>query len=151
MRDYLKIKAFQHADDLALRVYGLTRKFPREELYGLTAQLRRAVVSAPANIAEGASRQHRRDYLHFLYIARGSMVEAGYLLYLATRLGYATPKEFEEIDRLREEAAKTLFGLMSSVEKELSGVPTSLATVAWAVVVLGHVASAIWVPAVCSL
>ena len=72
MRDYKNIKAFQLADNLAVEVYKVTKKFPREETYGLVSQLRRAAVSVPANIAEGASRQHLKDYANFLYIARGS-------------------------------------------------------------------------------
>ncbi len=80
-RDFKNIKAWQYADDLAVSVYSKTKSFPREELYGITSQLRRAVVSVPTNIAEGASREHKREYLHFLYIARGSIAETEYLLY----------------------------------------------------------------------
>ena len=67
MRDYKKIKAWQLADDLTVAIYERTRSFPREELYGLTSQLRRASYSVPANVVEGASRESKRDYLHFLY------------------------------------------------------------------------------------
>jgi len=73
-RDFKNIKAWQYADDLAVLVYDKTKSFPREEVYGITSQLRRASVSIPANIAEGASREHKREYLNFLYIARGSIV-----------------------------------------------------------------------------
>ena len=118
MRDYKNIKAYQFADDLVIEVYKVTKDFPREELYGLTSQLRRAAVSIPTNIDEGASRQHKRDYLHFLYIARGSSSETEYLLHLSNRLGYLSDKKFNEIENLKQETAKTLFGLMSSVEKE---------------------------------
>jgi hypothetical protein len=68
MRDYMKIEAWRLADDLAVRVYEITRSFPKVERYGLTSQLRRASYSVPANIAEGSSRESKRDYLHFLYI-----------------------------------------------------------------------------------
>ena len=78
MRDYTKIEAWKLADDLTVAVYERTRAFPREEIYGLTAQLRRASYSVPANIVEGASRESKRDYLHFLYIARGSLSETQY-------------------------------------------------------------------------
>lgn len=70
MRDYTKIEAWRKADDLVIAVYELTLKFPKEELYGLTAQLRRAAYSVPANIAEGSARESKRDYLHFLYCSR---------------------------------------------------------------------------------
>ena len=118
MRDFKNIKAFQYSDDLVVMIYEATKDFPREELYGLTSQLRRAAVSVATNIAEGASRQHKRDYLNFLYTARGSLAETEYLLHLAERLGYLTHEKFEEIDNLRRVTAKTLFGLIESVDKE---------------------------------
>jgi len=71
MRDFKNIKAWQYADDFAAIVYSKTKSFPKEELYGLTSQLRRAAISVPSNIAEGASREHKREYLHFLYVSRG--------------------------------------------------------------------------------
>src|SRR5438045_9157048 len=69
MRDYTKIEAWKLADDLTVAVYECTRSFPKEEVYGLTSQLRRASYSVPANIVEGSSRESKKDYLHFLYIA----------------------------------------------------------------------------------
>jgi four helix bundle protein len=118
MRDYKNIKAYRFADDLAVEIYKVTRNFPKEEVYGLISQIRRAAVSIAANIAEGASRQHKRDYLHFLYISRGSIAETEYLLHLSNRLDYLANNEFNTIDVLRQETAKTLFGLIGSVEKE---------------------------------
>ena len=118
MRDYKKIKAFQLGDTMVLKVYKLTKTFPNEEKFGLTSQLRRAVLSVPTNIVEGANRQHKKEYLQFLYISHGSLSEAEYLLHLAHKLNYITDKDFEEIDRLREETAMTLYGLIKSVQNE---------------------------------
>ena len=70
MRDYTKIRAWQMSDDLTVAVYQATRCFPDEERYALTNQIRRAAYSVPANIVEGSSRDSKKDYLHFLYIAR---------------------------------------------------------------------------------
>ena len=123
MRDYKNIKAFQYGDDLVIKVYQLTKSFPKEEIYGITSQLRRAATSVATNIAEGASRQHKRDYLHFLYISRASLSEAGYLLHLSQRLGYVTKDEFEKIQVLKEETARTLHGLITAVERETSQTP----------------------------
>lgn len=120
MRNYKNIKAFQLADDLVMEIYKVTKHFPKEELYGLTSQLRRAVVSVPANIAEGASRKHKKDYMHFLYIARASLAEVEYLLHLANRLNYLGKESFLIIERKREETSKTLFGLINAVEKEIN-------------------------------
>jgi four helix bundle protein len=118
MRDYKKIRAFQYADRFVLAVYESTRAFPKEELFGLTSQIRRSAVSIAANIAEGASRQHQKDYLNFLYIARGSAAEAEYLLSLASRFSYIEPKRYAELDSLVKETSKILCGLIHAVNKE---------------------------------
>ena len=88
MRDYTRIEAWKLADDLTVKIYERTGSFPREELYGLTSQIRRSAFSVPANIAEGSSRETKRDYLHFLYIARGSLSESQYFIHLAGRLRF---------------------------------------------------------------
>ncbi len=88
MRDYTKIEAWKLADDLTVAIYTQTHGFPRDELYGLTSQLRRAASSVPANIVEGSARGTLRDYLHFLHIARASLSETQYFVHLANRLGY---------------------------------------------------------------
>lgn len=118
MRNYKNIKAFQLSDNLVLEIYKATKNFPKEEIYALTSQLRRASISVPTNIAEGASRQHRRDYLNFLYIARGSLSETEYLSGLSNKLGYLSIDDFERIDVLVQTVMKTLCGLIHSVEKE---------------------------------
>lgn len=119
MRDFKKIKAYQLADGLVLAVYEATKAFPKEELYGLTCQIRRAAVSTAANIVEGASRQHRKDYLHFLYIARGSAAEVDYLLSVAYRLAYLKSEVYANLDNSAKEVSRTLFGLIQSIGKEL--------------------------------
>src|SRR5438477_12121270 len=98
MRDYTKIEAWKLADNLTVAVYECTRSFPREEVYGLTSQLRRASYSVPANIVEGSSRESKRDYLHFLYISRGSLSEAQYFIHLACRLGYLSPEVAADLE-----------------------------------------------------
>lgn len=137
MRDYKNIKAYQFADDLVVEIYKITKDFPKEELYGLTSQIRRAVVSIPTNIAEGASRQHKREYLHFLYIARGSIAETEYLLYLSKRLGLLSDKQFHAINELRQETAKILFGLIGSVEKEAKFLPKATAFITSSMILSG--------------
>ena len=119
MRDYRNIKAWQKADDLVVAVYEATKTFPKEEVYSLTSQIRRAVYSIPANIAEGASRNSQRDYLHFLYIARGSAAEVSYFIHLSRRLGYLTQEDHESLAALAEEVFRVLTGLIQSVEKEI--------------------------------
>ena len=119
MRDYKKIKAYQLADELCVAVYKHTQKFPQNELYGLTSQLRRASVSVATNIVEGASRQTFKDYLHFLYMSRGSLAESQYLISLAQRLEYLNSNNSHELVEKANTAAKTLFGLINSVKTEV--------------------------------
>jgi four helix bundle protein len=89
-------------------------------LYGIISQLRRAAVSMPTNIAEGACREHKKEYLRFLYVARGSIAEVEYLLYLSRRIGYLKKDEYKQVEDLRKKTAKTLHGLINSVKKRLT-------------------------------
>ena len=129
MRDYTKIEAWRLADDLTVAVYEGTRAFPREEVYGLTSQLRRASYSVPANIAEGSSRESQRDYLHFLYIARGSLSETQYFLHLARRLGYLSAQDGERLRDQSRQAFACLHGLIQAVEKQSGKLTRIAATV----------------------
>ena len=115
-RDFKNIKAWQLANQFTLEIYRLTKMFPKEELYGITSQIRRAAVSVPSNIAEGATRNYNKEYLQFLYVAKGSLAESEYLLYLADQLGYLDAGSYEKVERIRVECAKTLFGLIRAVQ-----------------------------------
>lgn len=119
MRDYKNILAWQKADDLTVAVYEATKTFPKDEVYSLTSQLRRAAYSIPANIAEGASRNSQKDYLHFLYIARGSASEVAYFIHLSRRLGYLKPNVHTSLTDQADESSRVLTGLIRSVEKEI--------------------------------
>lgn len=120
MRDHEKLRAFELADSFALAVYEVTQTFPRDEIFGLTSQLRRAAVSVPSNIVEGSARNSEADYLRFLDIAYGSLKEAGYQLSLACRLGYLSPDKFREIRELCDETGKVLNGLIRSIRRKSS-------------------------------
>ena len=90
MGDYQELIVRQKAMDLAQEVYPCTRGFPKEEIYGLTSQVRRAAVSIPSNLAEGASRAGSKEFMRFLHIARGSASELETQLLLAERIGYVS-------------------------------------------------------------
>lgn len=116
-RDYRKIRAWQLADELAIHVYKATRVFPKEEMFGLTSQMRRASVSVPANIVEGSARKHSKEYLHFLYTAISSLFELGYFIDFSHRIGYLREGDFEQLTPLHEHATKTLRALINYIEK----------------------------------
>ena len=88
MQDHRKLRAFELADQLVIEVYRATRCFPREEMYGLTSQMRRAAVSVAANIVEGCARESLKEYANFLNLAFGSLRELGYYLGLSVKLGF---------------------------------------------------------------
>ena len=115
---FYTIAAWQRGDDLAVKIYTVTQKFPRYELYGLTSQLRRAAVSVPANIAEGSGRRTKRDYIRFLYNAKGSLTEVEYLIHLSHRLGYFTDEEFRQLREDLRRTAGALLGFIRFKEQE---------------------------------
>ena len=117
MRDHYKLRAFEMADEVAVAAYQVTKCFPREEIYGLTSQIRRAAVSVPSNIVEGCARDSQSDYLRFLIIAFGSLRELHYQIGLAKRLGYLTDEDASSIEPKIVEAEKILNGLIKSLRE----------------------------------
>ena len=115
MRDHTKLRAFQLAAQVALRTYEATRNFPSHERFGLTSQLRRAAVSTPSNIVEGASRSSESDYVRFLGIAYGSLRELNYQFSLAARLGFGDLNEITELRALASETEKVLAALIRTI------------------------------------
>ncbi len=118
MRDYRKIRAWQEADDLTVAVYQQTKRFPKEELYGLTSQIRRAAYSVPSNIAEGSARGTNKDYLHFLHIARASLTEVQYFVHLSGRLDYLGEEDQLAVEAQIKSVFVRLHGLIQAVSKE---------------------------------
>lgn len=114
MRDHKSLKAFEMADSIAIETYRLTASFPKEEMYGLTAQMRRATVSVPSNIVEGCSRETQADYKRFLEIAFGSLKELHCQISLATRLGYIVGSNAQDFEAKLGEAEKVLGALVRS-------------------------------------
>lgn len=116
MRDHRTLRAFQLTDQLVEQVYIGTKDFPREELFGLTSQIRRAAVSVAANIVEGCGRESDNEYRHFLSQAFGSLREVGYFLDLSRRLGYLPQGRFDELNNQYDESARVLSGLIRSLK-----------------------------------
>jgi four helix bundle protein len=111
MGSYKDLRVWQRSIDLVEKVYELTKEFPREEVYGLTSQLRRAAVSIPANIAEGSGRGTKKDYTYFLTIAYGSCCEMETLCTICQRLGFVSVKEAEILQSLLSDVSRMLKAL----------------------------------------
>jgi four helix bundle protein len=108
-KSFRELVAWQRAIELTTALYRLTQQFPREEIYGLTSQLRRAGVSAASNIAEGYGRRTRGEYRSFLGIARGSTLEIQTQLVIARGLGFGDEREIARAEELAEETSKLLW------------------------------------------
>ena len=115
MRDHRKLKAWQLAGALALKVYRATARFPKAELFGLTAQMRRGAVSVASNIVEGSARRSESEYVRFLDMAFASARELQYHLSVAQRLDYLAPDLAEELQRACDEVCRVLSGLVRSL------------------------------------
>ena len=123
MQDHRRLKAFELADEFVLAVYRATRTFPKEEMHGLTSQLRRAAASVPANIVEGCGRDSTKEYLNFLNIAFGSLREAGYYVHLAHRLLYLADDVADVLQRQYDECARVLSGLIAGLKRRTAQPP----------------------------
>jgi four helix bundle protein len=114
--DFEKLVVWQKSMRLAADVYAVTKKFPTDEKYGLVSQIRRASISVPSNIAEGKGRYHTKEYVHFLYIARGSLYETMTLLKLCETLGFATDKETSRLLASSWDVSGGINGLINSLK-----------------------------------
>ncbi len=118
MKDFRNLKVWEKAHRLTLDIYGLTRLFPKEELYGLTSQIRRSSSSVPTNIAEGCGRGSDADFKRFLQIAFGSAIETEYLLLLSKDLKYVDSSKAESLNRDTEEVKKMLSSLIKKINRD---------------------------------
>jgi len=118
IKSYRDLDVWKKAMVLVTRVYKLTRTFPKEELYGLTSQLRRAAVSVPSNIAEGKSRRSTGDYIRFLDIAYGSIAEVETQLSVACNLEYVTQKKVSVLFDDYAERGRMMNGLIARLERK---------------------------------
>jgi four helix bundle protein len=108
------LQVWQESTELVVNLYKVTDSFPTSETYGLTSQVRRAVVSVPSNIAEGAARKSKKEFLHYLHISRGSLSELDTLMIIASRLGYSQSATLPE--KQMNKVFSLVSGLISSLE-----------------------------------
>ncbi len=116
--EYRELIVWQRAMDLAESVYKLTYDFPRQEMYGLTSQVRRSAVSIPSNIAERQGRSSTRDFLNFLSIARGSLCETETQVLLAQRLGYLKGRDGSGVLNQAAEVGRLINGLSNALSRK---------------------------------
>jgi len=117
-KPHRKLKVWQASMDFVIDVYKEAQRFPAQEKFGIAAQLQRAVVSIPSNIAEGAARKNTRELLQFLYIARGSLSELDTQLEICLRLGYLEKPAYDQFVFKLEAISKMLSGLIASLIKK---------------------------------
>ncbi|MBY8963062.1 four helix bundle protein [Flavobacterium sp. D11R37] len=115
MKDYKKFLVWQKAHQLTLEIYRVTKNFPKEEVYGLTSQMKRAASSIPMNIAEGCGRNTDKDFARFLVIAFGSANELEYQVILSTDLSYLDQEQSATLLTELEEVKKMLNGLIKKI------------------------------------
>jgi four helix bundle protein len=118
MRDHTKLRAFELADELVIMIYGITKEFPKEEIYGMTSQMRRATVSVASNIVEGCARDTKAEFIRFLDISFGSLKELHYQFSLAIRLGYTKEQNILECNNKMQETEKVLCALIMAMRKK---------------------------------
>ncbi|OGM04516.1 hypothetical protein A2715_01140 [Candidatus Woesebacteria bacterium RIFCSPHIGHO2_01_FULL_39_32] len=116
IKSYKNLIVWQKAFELSLLIYKITKGFPKEELYALTSQVRRAVISIPSNIAEGYCRQRKLEYIQFLQIAFASGAELETQLLIAKNLNYISAVDFNKANSLLEEVMKMLNSLISKIK-----------------------------------
>ncbi|MBI3477915.1 MAG: four helix bundle protein [Acidobacteria bacterium] len=117
--NYRDLIAWQKAKALALEIYCCTRKFPKDEMYGLTSQMRRAAVSIPSNIAEGKGRHSPKELVQFLFHARGSLLELDTQLSIAHELDYVDEPTFIHLDGMIDEVGRILNGLINRFQGQI--------------------------------
>lgn len=119
IKSYKDLIVWQKALNLVDVIYQVTKGFPKDEIYGLTNQIRRAAVSIPSNIAEGYARQSKAELKNFLSIARGSLAEVETQLIIASRQGYLTHETMQQVTALQTEVSKMLMSLFKKVESSM--------------------------------
>jgi four helix bundle protein len=115
MKNYKDLEVWQKAFQLSIEIYRLTKKFPQEEKFGLTSQLRRCAVSIPSNIAEGKGRNTDRELRHFLYIAKGSANELETQLLIAEKIGYISSEELKPVLEKGDSVLKMLAKFIKAI------------------------------------
>jgi four helix bundle protein len=119
MKSFRELRVWQAAMNLVEKIYKVTSDFPKEELYGLTSQLRRAAVSVPSNIAEGHTREHLKEYLHHISMAQASLAEVDTQLEIGWRLRYVSATRLGSVQSDLSSLGKQLYSLRNALTKKI--------------------------------
>ena len=118
MRPNHNLDAWKKSVDFVVMIYKMTESFPKEEKFGLTSQIRRAAVSIPANIAEGAARKSDKEFLQFLFVSQGSTSEVETEILIAYRLGFLSDSNFELINKTLDDIGRMITGLSNHLKRK---------------------------------
>lgn len=119
MRDFRQLNVWEEAHKLTLEIYKMTKEFPKEELFGLTSQMRRASISIASNIAEGCGRGSNKEYAQFIQIALGSAYEIDYQLLLAKDLGYINAEKYDGLNERADKTKRQLAALLKKIRESI--------------------------------
>ena len=117
IKPHKRLDVWNKAIDFTVEIYKHTEIFPKSEIYGLIGQMRRAAVSIPSNIAEGAARQTKKEFINYLHMSQGSLSELDTQLVIASRLEYISMGTYQEIENKLETISKMLTGLIKSLKR----------------------------------
>lgn len=118
MKTHMDLEVWKNSVELVVMIYKITKKFPKDELYGIVSQIRRAAVSIPSNISEGAGRNHDREFIQFLYVSMGSLSELETQVLISQRLEYITDLEYDDLNGLIKLIRSQLSGLIKYLKDE---------------------------------
>ncbi len=119
MKTHKDLEVWKRSIQMVTKIYKETTNFPKEELYGITSQIRRSAISVPSNISEGAGRNHTKEFIQFLHISMGSLAELETQLIIANNLDYLSNQVFDKLNTLLIEIRSQLSGLIKSLQKRI--------------------------------
>ena len=119
MKTHKDLEVWKRSIQMVTKIYKETTNFPKEELYGITSQIRRSAISIPSNIAEGAGRNHTKEFIQFLYISMGSLAELETQLIIANNLNFLTNEVFENLNIFLIKIRSQLSGLLKSLQNRI--------------------------------
>ncbi len=117
MKTHKDLDVWRKSIDMVTEIYGLTKSFPKEEIYGITNQIRRSAISIPSNIAEGAGRNHKKEFKQFLHISLGSLTELQTQLIISRNIGYLNDEVYKNLNNKLDDIGMMISGLIRYINR----------------------------------